>query len=219
LGRVGLDVGSLSAGGAVMLHGVRCGEMPGLVGLTLARDNNRDARRTEASVAGSAAAWSRWAEQVLDGQPNLEIEALLQLHPLLLDHDLPVWRFGSHTVTLDDLIGRIVARDELRIHLGEVSQEYRDDMRGSRFHSGFNLSDDLIIVPRFRPSDREWTEEEHFPWFIDVAPIDYKSRLEAALARHWGGFQKQEDDDAVVGEVDGIEIRRSVTVYQRSPPA
>jgi hypothetical protein len=72
-------------------------------------------------------------------------------------------------------------------------------MRGSRFHSGFNLSDDLIIVPRFRPSDREWTEEEHFPWFIDVAPIDYKSRLEAALARHWGGFQKQEDDDAVVG--------------------
>ena len=171
------------------------------------------------AFASGSPRWSRCAKQVLDGQPNLEIEALLQLHPLLLDHDLPVWRFGAHTVTLDDLVARIVGRDELRIHLGEVSPKYGDDMSRSRFHSGFNLSDDLIIVPRYRPPDREWTEEEYFPWFIGVAPIDYESCLEAALARHWGGFEKHEEDDAVVGEVVGIEIRRSVTVYRHVPIA
>ena len=38
---------------AVVLHGVRCGEIGQMVGLVLARENNRDARRTEAPVAGS----------------------------------------------------------------------------------------------------------------------------------------------------------------------
>jgi hypothetical protein len=58
-----------------------------------------------------------------------------------------------------------------------------------------------------------------FPWFLDVAPIDYQSRLEAELTPVWGRFDKHEENDAAVGEVDGIEIRRSVTVYRRAPPA
>jgi hypothetical protein len=95
--------------------------MPGLVGLALARENNQDARRTEASVAGSAAAWSAWAEQVLDELPNQEIDALLKFHPLLPDRDLRVWCFGADVVTLDEVVARIVAKAELHVHLGEVS--------------------------------------------------------------------------------------------------
>ncbi|MGH9895907.1 MAG: hypothetical protein ACREA0_28760, partial [bacterium] len=81
LGRLGLRRRYGSGVGAVVLHGVRCGDIPGLVGLTLARENNRDARRTEAAVAGSTDAWSRWADQVLAEQPNLEIELLLKASP------------------------------------------------------------------------------------------------------------------------------------------
>ena len=99
LGRLGLSyVHSIPA--AVAMHGIRCGEIPGLDGLVLARENNQDARRTKAPVAGSPAAWSQWAEQVLDGLPEEEIDALLKLQPLLRDHDLPVWRFGAHAMTL-----------------------------------------------------------------------------------------------------------------------
>ena len=192
--------------------------MPGLVGLALARENNRDARRTEASVTGSTAAWSEWASQVLDGQPNQKINALLRLHPLLRDRDLPVWLHGPHALTLSDLVARIVARDELRIHLGEVSHEDDDDMSQNRFNSEFELSDDVVITPKFRPGYR-WASNVPFPWFLGVAPIDYQSRLESELTRIWGGFEKHEKDNAVVGEVEGIEICRSVTVYRRAPPA
>jgi hypothetical protein len=98
LGRVGLT--EHIVGGTLVLHGVRCGEIPGLVGLALARENNRDARRTEAAVAGSPAAWSNWAEQVVDGHLNQAVGTLLRLHPLLRDRDLPVWRAGVHPLRL-----------------------------------------------------------------------------------------------------------------------
>lgn len=89
LGRLGLSYDDAIPPAAVAMHGIRCGEIPGLDGLVLARENNQDARRTKAPVAGSRAAWSQWAEQVLDGLQEEEIDALLKLHPLLRDHDLP----------------------------------------------------------------------------------------------------------------------------------
>ena len=70
IGRVGLM--QYDSPGALVLHGVRCGKLPGLVGLALARENNQDARRSKASVAGSRTAWSDWAKHVLVGQPNLK---------------------------------------------------------------------------------------------------------------------------------------------------
>lgn len=213
-GRVGLEITLLEAGGALVLHGVRCGAMPGLVGLARASGNNRDARRTDVAVAGSMAAWSEWAEQVLDGLPNQEIKALSMLHPLLRDHDVPVWRFGAHAVALVDLVASIVDCDEFRIHVGDVSHDDDDDMSRSRFDSGFKLSDELIIVPRYRPRDGWWGTKA-FPWLLGVAAIDYQSLLEAELTRVWGGFEGHQDHGAVVGEVDGIEIYRSVTVYRR----
>lgn len=217
IGRVGMDPrhdGRCS----VVLHGVRCGEIPGLVGVALARENNRDARRTEAAVAGSTAAWSRWAEQVLAGQPNLEIGALLKLYPLLPDRDLPVWRYGAYAMTLNDLVAQIVVTHELRIHLGEVSHEDYDDVGHDRFRAVFNVSGQLVITPQYEPS-HIGSERRDFPWLLGVAPIDYKSRLEAELTQHWGGFEEHFDDWAVVAEVDGIEIYRSVTVYRRVPAA
>jgi hypothetical protein len=188
--------------------------MPGLVGLAQASENNRDARRTDVAVAGSMAAWSEWAEQVLDGLPNQEFKALLMLNPLLRDRDLPVWRFGAHAVALVDLVARIVDCDEFRIHVGDVSHEDDDDMSSSRFDSGFKWSDDLNIMPRYRPRDG-WRGTKAFPWLLGVAAIDYQLRLEAELTRVWGGFEGHKDHGAVVGEVDGIEIYRSVTVYRR----
>lgn len=216
IGRVGLSRYGGFRDVAVVLHGVHCGEFIGLAGLVLARQNNQDALRTRARVAGSPAAWSKWAEQVLDEQQDLEIELLLRLHPLLRDHDLRVWRFGTHVLTLNDLVVHIVASDELRVHLGEVSHEDYDDVGCDRFRSVFKLSDELVIVPKVNAPDRV-NREIFFPWLLDVAPIDYKSRLEAALTGYWRGFEKDEEDDAVVGEVDGIEICRSVTLYRRMP--
>ena len=214
IGRVGLI--PYGSPGALVLHGVRCGELPELVGVALARENNLDAGRTKASVAGSPAAWSEWAAQMLDVEPNLKIELLLKLHPLLRDHDLRVWRHGAHPLTLNDLIARIVARHELRIHRGEVSHEDDDDMSQNRFDSDFELSEDVVIIPKFRPGYR-WATNAPFPWSLGVAPIDYESRLEAELSRVWGSFEEHEKHGAVVGEVDGIEIYRSVTVYRRLP--
>ncbi|MGH9895906.1 MAG: hypothetical protein ACREA0_28755 [bacterium] len=123
-------------------------------------------------------------------------------------------------MTLDDLVARVVSTDELRIHVGKVSHEDDDDMSSQRFASGFTLYDDVVIMPNFGAPDVEWNRDAHFPWFLGVAPIDYQSRLEAALTGVWGGFEKHKKDNAVVGEVDGkdgIHIYRSITVYRRIP--
>jgi hypothetical protein len=144
------------------------------------------------------------------------VAGLLKLHPLLRDHDLPVWYYGPDDMTLDDLVARIVSTDELRVHLGEVSHEDDDDMSSHRFDSGFDLSEDVVIMPKFGAPDVEWNTDAHFPWFLGVAPIDYRSRLESELTRIWGGFEEHEKDNAVVGEVESMKIYRSVTVYRRT---
>jgi hypothetical protein len=95
-----------------------------------------------------------------------------------------------------------------------VSHEYEDDVSSYRFSFAFKVSDELVIIPRYRR-----VTKEHFPWLLGVAPIDYQSRLEAELTRQWGGFEEHEDDNRVVGRVDDIEIYRSVTVYRRTPTA
>ena len=85
------------------------------------------------------------------------------------------------------------------------------------FHSAFKVSDELVITPK--PSDGRRVPKEYFPWFLGVAPIDYESRLEAELARYWGSFEKDKEHAVVVGEVEGIKIRRSITVYRHAPTA
>ncbi len=105
------------------------------------------------------------------------------LHALLPDRDLPVRSYGGPPVTLNDLGTRIVASGELRVHLGYVSHAEYDDVGGGRFRSAFKLSDELVIIPTFEPWFRM---SDYFPWLLGVAPIDYKSRLEAELTRVWG---------------------------------
>jgi hypothetical protein len=204
-------------GAALVLHGVRCGEIPQMVGLVLARENNWDARRTEAPVPGCMAAWSAWAEQVLAIQPERDSESLLTLHPLLPGRDLRVWQFGPHALTLDELVKRVAASNGLRVHCDNVSHEDNDDIGKGRFRDGFKLSDKMIIMPRF--PHLYMIGGRFFPFLLSAAPINYESRFEAELTRVWGGFEKHTEDVAVVGEVDGIEISRPVTVYRRTRTA
>jgi hypothetical protein len=117
----------------------------------------------------------------------------------------------------------------LRVHLGEVSYDYAAEYHlhlkdagyytvMEYFDSEFQLSDHVVIMPQFGPADVWSSTNNRFPWFLGVSPIDYRSRLEAAVTRVWGGFEKHEED-AVVGEVDGEKIHRPVTVYRRAPTA
>lgn len=108
---------------------------------------------------------------------------------------------------------------KIRIHLGDVSYADFDEVSRYRFDTAFELSDDMVITPKFDRSYTAWIIKQPFPWFLGVAPIDYQSRLAAELTRVWGGFDKREEDDVIVGEVDGIEICRPVTVYRRGPTA
>lgn len=219
IGRLGLNRygGGHHHDVAVVLHGVNCGEFLGLNGLVLARENNQDVRRTKARVAGSPATWSKWAEQVLDEQPDLAIELLLRLHTLLRDRELRVWRYGGSAMTLDELVASIGASNEVRVHRGEVSYEYYDDeMSEERFDTEFELSNDVVVMPEFDAPKDKSNREIVFPWLLGVAPIDYKASLEAALTRVWGIFEEHKLVDAVVGEVEGTEIHRSVTVYRRT---
>jgi hypothetical protein len=225
LGRIGIAYNALvGMPGAIAYQGVVCGRMKGLAGVALARANNDDARRVEALPAGSTAVWQAWADDVLKNALPLNLETKLRLHPLVPGRDLAVWKLGKDELTLVELVDLLSTKDEVLLHKGTISHDDSDDMSSDRF-SGFKPLNHLVCLPSMSPRDSPWdglpTSQGYdtFPWFLGVSPMHYQEQFERELTARWGAFEEDEQDEYVVGDVDGIEVMRLATPYRRSPPA
>lgn len=226
IGRVGLPKGdSFGESACIFYNGIASGRVTGLVGLVQASGNNSDAARATAIPAGDIATWTRWAHAVLGGIPKLHRFQYLSLHPLLVEHDFPVWTFANKQLTLSALEKRIAELDEILVHEGRITHEDSDDVGSSSFSHYFTAVHALICIPNYRHNSKGWlsisfngnsTSHCEFPWFTGAQPIDYESRLIQSLNRAWGKFELSEEGDAVVGDVNGVEIERSVCIYRRT---
>ena len=225
MGRIGFDSSTFpQRPGSIVYGGVVCGQMRGLAGIVRARENNNDARRAKATPGGTLSAWKTWSELQLAG-PALGVEELLRLHPLFPQLDLAVWTTDKEALTLAQLVARHEDASELLLHDGTVDHDDADDMGSDRFKTFFKPTNELICCPSFRPSNSVWnfavvsvpgSGKDAFPWFLDVSPIDYGERFEAELQKSWGAFECEDGDILTVGDVDGVEITRSVKRYFRA---
>jgi hypothetical protein len=197
--------------------------MRGLAGIACARENNNDARRVEATPAGTLTGWRRWAEPQL-ASPATGLDEFICLHPLFPELDLPVWTVGNEKFKLVELLSRYANASELLLHDGTVDHDDGDDVASDRFRNSFEPTPGLILLPSFHPQDSTWAfalepipgyGRGAFPWFLGVSPINYVDRFEAELRNAWGEFMCEEDDLVVVGDVNGVEITRSVKRYCR----
>jgi hypothetical protein len=223
LGRVGLASDSYYSGEASLVYqGVLCGKAPGLAGICEAAQNNLDARRESAKPGGSLAEWADWAKRLLDCVADLSLTETLQLHPLIPELDLAVWRFQGEIMTMKILVTRVIDFDEIMLHQGDIFHDDDDDVTLARFSSSFTAGNNLICMPDFSWGDSfsDPIEENgrYFPWSVGAKAIDYRSRLLAAI--HETGSEMSEVDETayVVGEVDGAEIVRHAVKYKRSTP-
>lgn len=225
IGRVGFDSSTYpQRPGSIVYGGVVCGQMRGLAGIVRARENNNDARRAKAMPGGTLDAWRTWAKLQL-ANPALSVKELLCIHPLFPHLDLAVWTTDKENLTLAQRLSQQDGASELLLHDGTVDHDDSDDMGSDRFKNFFKPTDGLICCPSFRPRDSVWefavvsmqgSGNDAFPWFLGVSPIDYGERFEAEVKKRWGAFECDDGDILTVGDVDGVEITRSVKRYLRT---
>lgn len=205
LGRVGVTRRRYSGDtGAITHHGVRAGKMTGLTGVCKAKGNNADAKRVSGAIAGCLADWQRWARRFVTDDQNSR--SLARVHPLLPDHDFPVWELNGENLTLAALCESIRDWDSVVLHHGPIEHDNEDDVGSSRFGDYFCEAENIICCPDNYHHD--------FSTVLGAEPINYEGRLFDALKTVWGGVEVDEDS-SVVGEVDDIEITRETTIFSR----
>jgi len=209
LGRVGIDTSWLSNWGAVTINGVSSGAMRGLTGICKARSNSAKAVRTDATPAGATDDWVRWAKRAVAAIGTGDHRALVQLHPLIPERDLYVWKVRDTMTNFSGIRAYVRTQDEIVVLVGELEHESDDDVGRDRFTDEFCLTMDLVSCP-----DGSESRHPDFCSMLDVAPIDYHELIESALMKEWGDFDSCEDF-RIIGEVNGIEISRFVFVYRR----
>ena len=205
-GRIGYRNGYLSR--AITTHrGLQSGTVPRLVGVILGH-NNMDLARSESLPVASHDAWKRWAEEWIDSAANDDVDALADLHPLCLGRDLPVYRFGGRQLTEAQLSEWLQAQSEVRVFDGlpEYDDYYNDEVSRQSFDRHFAPRDDILFLP---------STDGTLAKALGFSKINYTERVEVALRTAWGEFEELYDDDECVGDVDGVDIIRSVARYAR----
>lgn len=225
IGRIGLTSDMyLSGSASLVFHGVLAGQANGLAGILTASSNNFDARREKASFGGEPSAWRRWAEGLLEIHASMSLNQRLQLHPLVPELDLKVWRWRGAELTLEDLVKELGTVDSIVIHDGNIEHEDSDELSSDTFKNAFSVADNVICVPSLSTAST-WesvlfhgtkaTKPTVFPWALGVAPINYRERLSAALKASGLNFQDAFEDTCLVGHVNGTEIFRSAETHNR----
>jgi hypothetical protein len=162
--------------------------------------------RERSRPIASLDAWRRWAKEWLAVQRSPEISALIDSHPLCPDEDLSVYQAGQQQFTEAELGEWLAPRKELRV-LGQMpTHEDYDDVSQVLFAQDLTMSSDVLVLPR---------TDGRLESMLGVAPIRYFVRLERMLGRVWGTFEEFEEDDCCVAEAGGVEIIRTVTLYER----
>jgi len=226
LGKLGVPSSvSFDRPGSITYQGIACGEVKGLQGVVKARENNSDARRTKAIPGGTLDDWQRWAQLVLDGVKDLDLDRKKRLHVLRPELDLAVWTTEKGTQTLDEVVERSSSAEEFILLEGDIDHKESDPVGSDMFSSLFKLSRHAICIPSYEPlpdfwalpgSNTDQTGRDVFPWFTGVSAIDYLQRFEAALERRWGGFEVERDTESVVGDVNGTQILRLASKYTKA---
>jgi len=211
-GRLGLA--SVHGGAIVTINGVRSGTLHSLAGVLTTTENNLDAKRDSARL-GKDIDWQRWALDVSEQQERIDFKGKLILHAIAPSIDFSVWEVCGGYISLSELEEKLAMLSEVTTHEGEITHEDDDDMSSYRFDS-FEPIQDLICIPSFGRYLHYVRVAGEFPWCAGVLPIDYVEIFENKLSSVWGAFEKEDEDQFEVGDVDGIEITRSVVHYTKS---
>lgn len=208
VGRVGL--GSSYAGGLLHTHGgITCDHTGVLYGV-IRSGNPENAARTNATTEYPISVWKEWAERTCKQSfDNLSRQQMLRLHQLVPREDFPIFEVDGQNFTAAEVAQHMKKLERVAIHAGDIEYDDGDEVTGRKFEREFCISQDVICIPKTLPSSpNAWLR-------LPLEKIDYLERLRIAFRGVWTAF-REEDLMYTVGEADGIEIIRSVTLFERS---
>lgn len=204
VGRVGYKGGYFSR--AQMTHkGIRSGSIPKIVGVVLGH-NNADLARSAARPLASLTAWKSWAKQWFNLTEDSDVEMMTTLHPLCPDEDLPVYELNGDFLTEAALRTWLATVGEIKVLVGIPTHEDADDMSESKFKADFQAGLEILFLPK---RDKSLGEK------LGAPEISYSGRFARMLNDVWGNFEVEEFDDEIVGDVNGVEIVRTIELYSQ----
>lgn len=188
-------------------NGIRNGVVRGVVGILIGT-NNMDLARTKGTPIASAEAWKNWALRSIETVKEPSIRMLAALHPLCREKDLPMYELGGEFLTEEALRKWLQDHSEIKTYAGRPTYEDSDDMSETKFNDYFDPAKDILYFPKnSSPLCKE----------LNIAEILYSDRFEKILKDVWGDFEEFETDaDEIVGEVEGVDILRSIFIYSKT---
>lgn len=126
---------------------------------------------------------------------------------------LPVFLWQEEWITVSQFFDVVKTSDRLEVYEGLISHDDDDDVTKREFASSFKAYDQVVQTVDSRHSLLRETD-----WIIAVTQgggTTSVEQVEEQLSQAWGRFEF-EDETLAVGEVNGTEIYRTVTVYTRS---
>ena len=206
--------------GSIVYNGIVCGSINGLRGICYAKNNNFDAKRTNAQVGGTPEQWSAWAKRVIEGMDRISPSIYRRLHRLLPDEDFPIWSVGGEEMTLADLIEKVKGFDYVLVHEGDIDyDDYFDDFGRSSFDDDFSILPVVVCCPQpGRDPSQRFTifhPGGDFSWALQGSIINYEEMLVNGLKMVWGDVEIMEADSQVVGDVGDADVERTAFVVKR----
>ncbi len=202
---------------SVTYKGAMAGKIYGVHGVCVSHKNNGKAERNDATTHYPLESWRDWARSIVRNEPKLLNVHLLRLHILIPDEDLHVWLIGEERSSISDIRKFLSIHNEFYAINGAVDYEEEDDVKNSEFDDEFILNDNTIVIP-LRMGFFNHEDNNDFDYLINSmvsSRINYENKLEEVIRSVWGDFES-DFGYRVVGDVNGTDITRNVTVYKKS---
>lgn len=199
----------------VTYKGARAGRIYGLDGICTSLENNSKAERNDALPDYPLQSWIDWASDITDSEPFLRRSYLIRLHPLLPEKDLNVWILGDTQCNLSVIEDLLKNSDEIIINIGEFDYDEDDGVRKSDFDDNLLINKNVIIQPTrgIELQDENITLDKILQKHSQPR-INYSGLIMNLIKSHWGEYEES-DEFAVIGNVDGTEIERCVSVIRK----
>ena len=201
---------------SVTYKGAMAGKIYGVYGVCVSHKNNGKAERNDATTHYPLESWRDWARSIVRNEPKLLNVHLLRLHILIPDEDLHVWLIGEERSSISDVRKFLSIHNEFYAINGAVDYEEEDDVKNSEFDDEFILNDNTIVIP-LRMGFFNHEDNNDFDYLINSmvsSRINYENKLEEVIRTVWGDFES-DFGYRVVGNVNGTDITRNVTVYKK----
>jgi len=126
-----------------------------------------------------------------------------------------VGKFGDNWLSSKSIMKLLRESHEIIVHFGDVQHEDEDGIPKSLFDTAFKQSKRILIIPHHDGRIRTVRARSMISYDYRTTEYLVQNWFIEALKKLWKDFQEEEEDSVTVGTVDGADVVRNVTRFNR----